>query len=315
MTAMAVRLRLRYIGRPGTTDHSMFHFSRRTLWIIIYITIPLIFVLHQLGPEPDASPTEPERRVWPLDDIRFTRDDALWTVDLPGSRTLRLTVIQDRIPTESLAMPDDSGIRSSRQGGRFLVTVTNPADAGALETSVDFLQQWLPDGRHRDLVLSGPLNDTLRSQARRLLGPLSGSGTDNRVAPRSALTRLTSPPMGSRDQLAFLLWVGVLQQRLSGYDPEVSWDHRDRPSEVLINQTLTPDVLRPVTDAELAPVLEAYQAAAGQRQRRGEQIHRYLVTSAVYGLAVDFLLTQPERLAAVTLADVNEQRTRTQSEL
>lgn len=290
----------------------MFHFSRRTLWIIIYITIPLIFVLHQLGPEPDMA--GPERQSWSLDDIEFQRDQAFWTVDLPESRTLRLTVIQERIPSEALPVPDARAVRTSRQGGRFLVTVVNPADRGALETSVDFLRQWLPDGERRDLVLSGPLTEVWRAEARRLLAPLAGTGVDNQVAPQPALTRLPSPPMGSQRQLAFLLWVGVLQQRLSGYEPEVRWDHRGQPSQVLINQTLAPEVLEPVTEDELAPVLAAYRAAASQRERSGEQIHRYLVTTAVYGLPLDFLLTQPERLAAITLADVNEQRERTLSE-
>ncbi|GGX42105.1 hypothetical protein [Saccharospirillum salsuginis] len=293
----------------------MFHFSRRTLWIIIYITIPLIFVLNQLGPDSDEAPSGPERLIWSLDRIEFQRDDHLWTVELPDSRTVRLTVIQDRIPAESMTLPDAEAIRTSRQGGRFLVTVVNPTDRRALETSVDFLQQWLPDGDRRDLVLSGPLTADLRAEARRLTAPLAGTGVDNQVAPQPALTRLTSPPMGSQRQLAFLLWVGVLQQRLSGYEPEVRWDHRGRPSEVLINQTLAPEALGPVTEAELEPVLAAYQSAAEQRERSGEQIHRYLVTTAVYGLPLDFLLTQPERLASITLTDVNEQRERTLSEL
>ena len=293
----------------------MFHFSRRTLWIIIYITIPLIFVLNQLGPDSDRAPSAPERRVWSLDRIEFQRDGRLWTVELPDSRTVRLTVIQNQIPAESMTLPDAEAIRTSRQGGRFLVTVVNPADRRALETSVDFLRQWLPDGDRRDLVLSGPLTADHRAEVRRLMEPLHGTGVDNQVAPLPALTRLTSPPMGSQRQLAFLLWVGVLQQRLSGYNPEVRWDHRGKPSEVLINQTLTPEVLDPVTQTELEPVLAAYRTAADRRDRSGEQIHRYLVTTAVYGLPLDFLLTQPERLASVTLNDVNEQRERTLSEL
>jgi len=293
----------------------MFHFSRRTLWIIVYITIPLIFVLNQLGPDSDDAPSGPERQIWSLDRIEFQRDDRLWTVELPDSRTLRLTVIQDRIPAESMTLPDADAIRTSRQGGRFLVTVVNPADRDALETSVDFLQQWLPDGDRRDLVVSGPLTDDVRAEVRRLLTPLQGAGVDNQITPLPTLTRLTSPPMGSQRQLAFLLWVGVLQQRLNGYDPEVRWDHRGRPSEVLINQTLTPGVMKPVTQAELEPVLAAYQSAAEQRDRSGEQIHRYLVTTAVYGLPLNFLLTQPERLASVTLNDVNDQREQTLSEL
>lgn len=300
----------------------MFHFSRRTLWIIIYITIPLIFVLNRFGqnPEPtdtaaDSAGTTAEQTAWSLDAVTFERDDGLWSVQLPGSALWRLTVVQTRIPTEDLALPAGDAIRTSRQGGRFLVTVTNPANARALRESVDFLRRWLPDGDDRAVVLSGDLTDEARTQARRLLGALQGEGVANEVAPRPALTRLTSPPMGTPEQLAFLLWIGVLEQRLRGYDPQIRWDHRDRPSAVLINQTLDPDLFRPVTAEELEPVRSAYRRAANERRRTAVQIHRYLVTTAVYRLPTDFLRTQPERLAAVTLDAVNRQRQRTQGAL
>lgn len=294
----------------------MFHFNRRTLWIIIYITIPLIFVLNQLGPEPEEPPSAEEAAThWSLDEIEFRRDEGLWTVDLPGSSVLRLTVIQNRIPAEAVTLQSSNAIRTSQQGGRFLVTVVNPASEEALVTSIEFLQDWLPDGQDRAVVLSGPLNPAWLAETRRLLDTLSGTGAENQVESVPALTRLSSPPMGSERQLAFLLWIGVLQQRLSGYEPEVRWDHRARTSEVLINQTLSPEVLVPVTEAELAPVLEAYQTSALNRDRGGEQIHRYLVTTAVYDLPLDFLLKQPQRLASVTLADVDQQRERTLSEL
>ncbi len=294
----------------------MFHFNRRTLWIIIYITIPLIFVLNQLGPEPEEPPSAEEAAThWSLDEIEFRRDEGLWTVDLPGSSVLRLTVIQNRIPAEAVALQSSNAIRTSQQGGRFLVTVVNPASEEALVTSIEFLRDWLPDGQDRAVVLSGPLSPACLAETRRLLDTLSGTGAENQVESVPALTRLSSPPMGSERQLAFLLWIGVLQQRLSGYEPEVRWDHRARTSEVLINQTLSPEVLVPVTEAELAPVLEAYQTSALNRDRGGEQIHRYLVTTAVYDLPLDFLLKQPQRLASVTLADVDQQRERTLSEL
>lgn len=295
----------------------MFHFSRRTLWIIIYVTIALIFVLHRTGqqtPAPQAE-NEPRRQAWSLDDIEFHNQNGLWTVDLPGAAQVMVTLAQPLIPTETLPVDPAEALRTSRQGGDFLVTLSNPPRLDVLETSVDFLIQWLPDAQQRSVIVSGPLTEELLAQVRRLQGTLQGRGVVNQVASQPALTRLSSPPTGSERQLAFMLWIGVLQQRLSGYQPEVRWDHRQAVSEVLINQTLSPELFKPVTEEELKPVLDAYQASAAVRQRSAEQIHRYLVTTAIYELTPDFLLSQPRRLAKINLTAVNAQRERSLSEM
>jgi hypothetical protein len=291
----------------------MFYFSRRTLWIIIFVTIPLIVLLNTIGQDEAGTPGLAGTRVWSLDTLVIETDQpapdtSFWTVDLDGSSQLRLTVAQNQIPSQQLDVAIEAAIRSGRQGGRFWVTVVNPLDENAFATSVEFLRAWLPDGDARSVVLSGDLNEELIATAEILLESLQGEGMANLVAPQPSLGRLESPAMGTREQLAFLLFVGVLQQRLSGYDPQVHWDHRARTSQVLINQTLSPTLFDPVTAKELEPVQAAYSASAEQRERNAEQIHRYLVTSAVYGLPPDFLVSQQQRLAAVTLEDVNAVR-------
>ncbi|MEX2367723.1 MAG: hypothetical protein WD601_14065 [Pseudohongiellaceae bacterium] len=295
----------------------MFHFSRRTLWIIIFVTIPLIVVLNRLGQEGNGTSQVAESSTWSLDELAVETDEqasgrTLWTVDLNQARQLRLTIAQNLIPAEQMDIAIDAAIRTSRQGGRFLVTVVNPADTSALEASVDFLRAWLPNGDNRAVVVSGDLDDERVAIASRLLESLQGLGMVNQVVPQPSLGRLESPPMGTREQLAFLLWVGVLQQRLSGYDPQIRWDHRAATSQVLINQTLSPEAFTPVTAAELAPVRAAYTASAEQRSRTAEQIHRYLVTSAVYDLPPDFLVSQQQRLSEITLEDVNAARATSQ---
>ena len=285
----------------------MFHFSRRTLWIIIYVTIPLIFVLNQLGGESGPEPGEAPPQRWSLDDLHFEQSGNRWLVDLPDATQARLTVVQDRAPVGVA-----EGAQVSQQGGLYLVTVSNPARLDLLETSIDFLVDWLPDGDQRRLVLSAPLNEDWRAALEPLNASLNGNGQAATVPDRAAVARLTAPPMHSNEQLAFLIWIAVLEQRLGGYQREVRWDHSGERSQVLFNQTLAPRLFAPVTEAELEPVLAAYRRSANQRQRQADQIHRYLVTTAVYELPLDFLLRQPERLAEVDLAAVNQQRQRTQ---
>lgn len=286
----------------------MFNFSRRTLWIIIYVTIPLIFALNQLGGEPDASSDAVEAQRWSLDELDFEQAGNRWQVNLPQSEQLRLSIIQSAAPAQALPLSDSSGLRLARQGGQFVVTIVNPARLQLLETSIDFLVDWLPDGADRRIVVSGPLNDEWLAALAPLDGRLQGEISAEEVQPAAAVSRLTAPPMGSDEQLAFLIWIDVLEQRLGGYQPEVRWDHRAQRSQVLFNQSLAPALFTPVTAAELEPVLSAYQNAAAQRRRQADQIHRYLVTTAVYQLPLDFLLRQPERLAQVNLAAVNQQR-------
>lgn len=297
----------------------MFHFSRRTLWIITYISIALIFVLHQAGdPGTDAELAREDGTVpesWSLDEIEFKQTNDIWSVDLAGANQVTITVAQPSIPSEPVSQALSRSMRTSRQGGQFLVTVSNPATPEAIVASIDFLVDWLPPGEPRQVIVSGPMTRSLLDQVERLQGALHGRGVPNQVVPLPALSRLTSPPMGSDRQLAFLLWIEVLQQRLDGYQPEVRWDHRQAVSEVLFNQTLSSEVFAPVTQRELEPVLNAYRSSASIRRRSSEQIHRYLVTSAVYRLPNDFLLNQPRRLADVTLADVDLQRARSLSEL
>ncbi|MFG1498527.1 hypothetical protein ABMA57_18005 [Saccharospirillum sp. HFRX-1] len=289
----------------------MFHFSRRTLWIIIYVTIPLIFILNQLGGEPDSDSVQSVEQRWSLDDIDFQQNANRWQVDLPQAEQIWLSIIQPQAPAQTLASGDSTGLSLTRQGGQFVVTVVNPARLQLLETSVDFLVDWLPDSDNRRIVVSGSLNDEWLAALAPLNGQLQGEARQTEIQPAAAVSRLTAPPMGSDEQLAFLIWVDVLEQRLGGYQPEVRWDHRAARSQVLFNQTLAPSLFAPVSEEELAPVLSAYRNAAAQRERRADQIHRYLVTTAVYQLPLDFLLRQPERLAQVDLAAVNQQRQQT----
>lgn len=293
----------------------MFHFNRRTLWIILYISIALIFLLNQLGPQTDEGGDATTPAAWSLDAVAFERDGPYWRVELAGARQLRLTIIQSRLPTEPQPSAPPEALRTSRQGGQFLVTVTDPARPDTLAASVDYLVDWLPDGIDRRLAVSGPLTAELTEVLAPLTGRLEGDGEVRPPRPASAVDRLRSPPMGTREQLAFLLWIGVLQQRLGGYQSEVRWDHRAEVSEVLFSQSLNPALFEPVTEAELAPVLEAYRASAAVRERSAEQIHRYLVTTAVYDLPVDFLLNQQARLAEIDLAAVNRQRQRSREQL
>lgn len=291
----------------------MFNFRRRTLWIMIYLLIPLVFLLHRVGEE-ELSPVDVVYRdQWSLDAIEVERDGDLRWVHLPDAQQWRLTVVQRQAPATELGLGLSDAVLQNMQGGYWLVTLANPVASGVMDDALSFLSTWLPDGTGRQWVLTGPVTDDILSAIRLRDSELQGEARPLPQAPDAAMTPLTSPPVGSEAQVAFLLWIGVLQQRL-GDSVELRWDHRFETSRILLNQSLNQALFEPVTAAEFDQVMSVYREAAAMRQRTAEQIHGALVLTAVYGLSPDFMLNQPERLAAIDLGKVNRQRERSQRE-
>lgn len=291
----------------------MFTFRRRTLWIMIYLLIPVIFLLHRAG-EDDSPPVEVVAvDHWSLDELQIEHSSNLWRVQLPGAQQWRLTVIQSEAPASELGLGLSDTVQQGMQGGFWLVTIANPATPGSLTEAMSFLSTWLPDGAQRQWVLTGPVTDAMLTTIQQH-DPLQGQGQPVPQPPELTANRLTSPPIGSEEQLAFLLWIGVLQQRLGGEASAARWDYRFDTSEVVFNQSLIQDLFEPVSTAEFERVLSTYRESALERRRSAEQIHAYLVVTAVHGLPPDFMLNQPERLAAIDLDAVNQQRERSRRE-
>lgn len=292
----------------------MFTFRRRTLWIIIYLLIPLIFLLHRVGEEDAPAVEVAAADQWSLDALHVEQSSNLWWVHLPGAQQWRLTVAQREAPARELGLGLSESVQQGMQGGYWLVTLSSPAMPESLEEALSFLSTWLPDGAQRQWILTGPITDAMLAGIRQYDPLLQGEGQPLPLPPEPAANRLSSPPVGTHEQLAFLLWIGVLQQRLGGDASMVRWDHRFDVSQVVFNQSLNPALFEPVTSAEFEQVLGVYQASAEQRMRSAEQIHGSLVITAVHALSPGFMLNQPERLAAVDLEAVNDQRERSRRE-
>lgn len=287
----------------------MFHFKRRTLWIIIYITIPLILVLNSLGPEPESgapvvTATENTDQRWSLTGLE-PDCDVHCVLELDDTDWVRLSAVLDQRPVGFEEVPQGVALGYSQRAGKVIVTLSFPREASIEATVVQFLSNWLPRGDAPQWVLSGAGADDLLAQLPKVSNEAIGVGKRPDLGAPSALTVLISPPLGSEHQLAFLLWVEILKQRLAGYQIQVTWDHRRTDSVVLFNTTLSKDLLYPVTGSEFTPILEAYVSTAAQTERSAEQIHRYLLTSALYDIPFEFFTRQEERLEQVSLADIN----------
>jgi len=287
----------------------MFHFSRRTLWIIIYVTIPLIFVLNSLGP--DEAVTEKSlqgEQLWSLDAMTLTCENSLCFMSLDGSPSLLLSVISDKLPDSQLDVPDELTIQTGLQGGYFVATFKIKPTLKNLKITTRFIQNWLPYSNKVQVVVSGDVSDAMKTQLESLISSLQGSGIPNVIEPVNGLAVLQSPVLGGGDQLSFLMWVEVLKNRLAGYDVIVKWDHRRQQSYVVFNSTLAEDIFYPVESEELAPILSAYIDSAQIRVRSFAQLHRYAVTASVYQLPLSFFIDQPSRLGSISVESVNQMR-------
>ncbi|MDN3648326.1 hypothetical protein QWZ13_05325 [Reinekea marina] len=285
----------------------MFHFRRRTLWIIIYITIPMIIILNNLGSDPDVPEnvvSASSNQRWSLDNVEVRSIGSVQWLALPSADSLIMSIVLNAIPSTSLAVDNSSAFSSQLQGGKLVLTLTNPVNKAVLEESLLFLEQWLP-GNIESIVVSGPFNTQWAELIDRALAETRGEGIEINISSSRGLAHLTSPPMQSQDQLAFLMAVSIIKQRLSGYDIQMSWDHRRERSVVTFNSTLSTDVLFDVNASEFKPIYEAFVESAKARNRTQSQLHRYLQTAIVYNVPFRFFVEQPERLANVSIKDVN----------
>lgn len=300
----------------------MFHFKRRTLWIIIYVTIPLILVLNSLGPETnDADSTE--RVVTPSDipALHWTLADLQpdcaqhCRLDLDASQQVRISALLASIPAGAEPVPDGVDLAFTQRAGygvASLTFVSTPAmDARVLE----FLRVWLPQNQEPRWVVTGAVTDAFWQSLQQTGVESIGAARPLELPPPSALTVLTAPQFGTDQQLAYLLWVEILKQRLAGYRVTVTWDHRRENSLILFNTTLSSDVLYPVTEAEWQPVQAAYLRAAAQPDRTEEQIHRYVLTALLYDVPFEFFTRQSARLQQVALVDIDQSRENTLAQI
>jgi hypothetical protein len=295
-------------------DGRMFHFKRRTLWIIIYVTIPLIFVLNSLGPSPDVKhdlEKAPEFVLWSLDEVSTQCSQNKCLLPLEGAEKIVVSAILANAPVKSIEIPAEFEFTTYWLGGKVIGQVKTLNQVSAFKDIQTFYRQWVPREASVQWVISGDLDESDLVALLPLNIVYGNTGVPYEVKEPIALTRLVSPKIGSDDQVAFLMWVEILKRRLAGYDVQVRWDHRAPTSWVVFNTTITTDSKNAVTQSEFQDVMDVYLAAANQRQRELDQLHRYAVNALIYELPFQFFVQQPERLKAVTLNDVNRIREQT----
>lgn len=283
---------------PSARKKSMF--DRRFLWLIIFILIPLIPLLNNLGPSEgflvpaNDEPTQDRFARTGLQVQKSALGDvpATW-VNLPNSDAVRVSVLTDRQPLARPEPPANVSLSVDARHGYYVATVTLPLTTAALESGTRFLDHWLPAPTARTrYALSGDLTDQRVMEIGLALGRADAPGSPFAPVAPSAVTAVTGPLPGQVEYEAFVIGMDLLSRRLDGYNPRLRWDHSERQSKALLNITLAP-AQRGV------PPAEDFQAALARRRAalttdtlNAAHIHRQMITLAGYDLPADTLTTR-----------------------
>lgn len=284
----------------------MFNFSRRTLWIIIYLTIPMIIILNNLGPSERSNVEISQSEHWSLDEVFVEQKGNAGWLYLEASGKVRMSVITHLLPNTTFPDEFRSLVSIHQQGGLNIITFLVPSTFEPESTYFKAIRNWIPESNRT--VISGDYGEELSRTIEDLLVSADGSAVKNEFSPANGLSVLAAPKMGTDENLAFLIWIDILRQRLAGYEIQARWDHRNTISSVVFNSTLDRALFSEVTVGELSPILSAYRQLAKSRLREASQLHRYAVTAALYQLPFSFFVNQSERLDAVSLDAINRMR-------
>lgn len=299
--------------QPNSRFRAKPRFSRRFLWLLILVLIPLIPFLRNLGPDevyvlPERS--SPTTESFDTDHVteRLTREvrDNVSTLRLvlSDASDFRLTVISDRQPAELPPLPEGVSGESVLRYGRWTLTLVVPYDGDRLETLAEYLQWTLPPvTRRTGYVLSGPWSDRL---AEVVVGSLVRSDAPSfRVDPPHSEGVLVykSPYPDEPRYWPFLLAMDLLDQRLTGYRAEMHWNHQVRPSEVALTTSLLPEQRQLPSTSAFDASRQRLLRAVGAEKRSASGWHQHLIRLAAYALEPGELMEPERQVGAITFED------------
>lgn len=280
-------------------------FGRRFLWLLIFILIPVIALLNNLGPSEAflVDPVEGEVRTeFEVAQLSVRQDEfaglpVTW-VDLPDSGQVRVSVLSNRQPLEAAPAPGDTHLEVTARHGLMVSTLTMPLTTGALQDGTRFLSQWLPANTAQTrLVVTGDLTPERVEEIASRVASADAPGAALQVSRPAAVTRLVSPRPGTEGYLHFALAMELLGERLDGYNARLIWSHRTRDSEALLNTTLDSSQRRVPGEQDFLTLREDWVDAHTEQRRSVDYIHGQLVTLTAYDVTPDHLTERTERLA------------------
>src|SRR5690606_17932634 len=114
----------------------------------------------------------------------------VWWAALPDSGVVEIGILEPRLPTARIPIPDSQDLVTAARNNQFIVYLRSPVEQAALEVSLDFLTEWLPPpSPETTYVLAGDLNAALTEQLVSILSRSRGPAIPFLAQPRASITR------------------------------------------------------------------------------------------------------------------------------
>ena len=298
-------------------------FSKRTLWVMNLILIPLIYVLSQVGQEDsddDSDQIVTATSEYMLSQVQFNRvlynDINLHWANLDNAQVLTFGFVLNRQPIASLEIPMYVNVQTQIEGGNLWVQVEMPNNREVIYDALVFMKQWLPLLTPENaIVLTGELDEKIVGNLVENLMDNQGRFSEFYASASKYVQAIEAPQIGSEDFEIFYVTQLIIKSRILSNRIELSWDTKT-PKRILgVNSVIDANWLELVDQVEFDQALEKLNASLTPEPISRQSITRYLMHQAGYNLPVDYFHTRALRYQRVDISQVNAQLTKLQEKL
>ena len=290
-------------------------FSRRTLWVMNLILIPLIFVLAQVGQDDlvdvEADYIAPTTQ-YMLEDISFNQtvfnSMGLHWVNLDNSQRLIFGFVLNRQPIASIEIPPFVSVKTQSEGGRLWVQISMPNNRDVIYDALIFMRAWLPVlTSENQIVIAGELD---KSVVATLVGNLmdnDGAFSEFHSKTNRFVQTIESAQIGSENFEVFYIAQLIIKSRILNSRIHLTWDTKTQKRFLGINSVIEPSWLLPVAEGEFDQIKSNLNESLIPTRISVDSLVRYLMHQAGYNLPVNYFHTRALRYQQVSLLQINAQ--------
>lgn len=288
-------------------------FSRRFLWILIFLLLLLIPLLSRLGPDevtglPDREQVSDVVEVAGLTPVTELRGNvATVRAALPAAPVFRVTVLSAIQPLELEPLTEPLRGESFYRYGLWGLTLRAPYEATALADLADYLQFNLPPATPATrYVFSGPWSDESIGEVAGAMILSEAPSGDARPRPEAAVKTFAMPAPDAAAFWRFVLAMDLLDQRLVESTVELDWDQRVRPPRVYLSASLLPRHRTVPSEEAFVQARGRLARAVGAERLNVSAVHEHLVHMAAFDLPPSWLAGRLDAVQTLTYESFSE---------
>ncbi|BCE01504.1 hypothetical protein [Marinicellulosiphila megalodicopiae] len=289
-------------------------FSKKMLWALNLVLLPLIYVLSQVGVESndalveDKMPTE----FYNLQDVVFHKDRfngiGLHWAEFDNAQEIYFGFVINRQPIASVSIPEFVEVHTQVQGGKLWINVSMPNNRDIIYDALLFIQLWLPKLTQSDeIMIAGEVNESIVATLVENLMHNQGDFVAFFAASSNSNNIIPAPQIGDENFESFYVAYLLLLQRTQKTSVSLRWDVKGGQRFLILDGVVDAKWFSDVTFQEFDQLMsELIKNIENQKTKRSGLV-RYLMHQAGYNLPVDYFQSRPLRYQQVTIQRVNEQ--------